>query len=948
MPETGTHSFFKKPGLLFYLLCISQLAYTQCIPHNEIPFYFCEKISRNTLENYLSRAVSMSGLASFQYEGEILVPIYNDEELEGDLSMLINLQPKFIGRAAGEWFQFGLDELHFERAAYIAERFHSIDPDIILQAAVFEHIENILQPPDQGIQNIIIPNYVEAEFGLDTLPLRYFDYDLMVYDDWISNITHKDVPDITKLFTQMWIYYRATRYISIGYEAVHFGQFAVMNDNDICNYNWGITLKRIREFAKNGSPEFNLPGARRGIVICDAHTPGLEEDFDAPYFNCTDTLLFDLLSFPSVIQEGYKVNNPDNYFDGYDRTCYVDGDVKPSLLTHGYGGITASEWGWTAEESNPIPMIIELDEGQSHSVCEGENTSGNFECQSDQDPAIERPRWLIWGWDEITYFALQSESYRNYLLSYFYETIHQTDKNAFFQIPLRRNLFAWHDDIYKANNGYGNQETAIKWIWNNSGKFDFCDKTIISSDFTKADNYLLEHNLINRLSDVNGDHADDIITISSSSVFVKTSADKNFSASTVWLSDADFEIIKTAGKRIYLYDFNGDNNNDLIGIDDSGIFICKSTGINFESGYYGVLHDEILPIGIINPNNYIFSDFNADHKIDIAYFDNGIAKVALSNGLEFELTNTSDDIWNETFIKDADWDNQFNLRLTGDVNGDEKQDVIEFGDNEILVGIASDNNFEVNTWLINDFCKNQNWNNTENVRLLADVNGDGMDDVVGFGYWGVMVSLSTGEGFSEPDFWIYNYGTNNQLGGWINGLHIRTLADMNGDNMFDIVGFGNNGLMVSMSTGSSFSSIALYTDFDYPEYNTINNSRLIGNTDDDKRAEIIAFGEYQLYELNCDVNYKEQMKGDKLLTATNQILIFPNPAKNFITVQIDQPFDGVLQVINAFGEIVISDNVNRYQHQKAINFSSDLPNGIYLISISNETVVLTGKFIKFE
>ncbi|MBK8343183.1 MAG: hypothetical protein IPL12_07550, partial [Bacteroidetes bacterium] len=352
-------------------------------------------------------------------------------------------------------------------------------------------------------------------------------------------------------------------------------------------------------------------------------------------------MLFDLLSFPSVIQEGYKVNNPDNYFDGYDRTCYVDGDVKPSLLTHGYGGITASEWGWTADESNPIPMIIELDEGQSHSVCEGENTSGNFECQSDQDPAIERPRWLIWGWDEITYFALQSESYRNYLLSYFYETIHQTDKNAFFQIPLRRNLFAWHDDIYKANNGYGNQETAIKWIWNNSGKFDFCDKTIISSDFTKADNYLLEHNLINRLSDVNGDHADDIITISSSSVFVKTSADKNFSASTVWLSDADFEIIKTAGKRIYLYDFNGDNNNDLIGIDDNGIFICNSTGINFESGFYGVLHEAILPIGIINPNNYIFGDFNADHKIDIAYFDNGIAKVALSNGLEFELTNTS-------------------------------------------------------------------------------------------------------------------------------------------------------------------------------------------------------------------------------------------------------------------------------------------------------------------
>ncbi len=948
MAETETQLFYKKLSLLFYSFCISQLALAQCIPHNDVPFYFCEKISRNTLENYLSRAVSMSGLAAFEYQDNVLVPIYSDEELANDLTMLINLKPKFIGRAAGEWFQFGLDELHFARAEYIAATFHSIDPDIILQAAVFEHIENILQPPDQGIQNIIIPNYVEAEFGLDTLSIRYFDYDLMVYDDWINNSTHKDVPDITKLYTQMWIYYRATRYISIGFEAIHFGQFAVMNDNDICNYNWGITLKRIRNFAKNGNPEFNLPGARRGLVICDAHTPGLEVDFDAPYFNCTDTLLFDLLSFPSVIQEGYKANNPDNVFDAYDRTCYINANVKPSLLTHGYGGKIPTDWGWSEEESNPIPMIIELDEGQAHSVCEGENTSGDFECQSDQDPEIEKPRWLIWGWDEITYFALQSESYRNYLLSYFYETVHQTDKNAFFQIPLRRNLFAWHDEIYKANNGYGNQEAAIKWIWNNSGKFDFCDKTIIASDFTKDDNYFLEHNLINQLSDVNGDNADDIITITSNSVFVKTAIDKNFSEGSVWLSGNDFEVIKTAGNRVYLFDFDGDNKNDLIGINSNGIFICKATGTNFEAGYYCILNEDIFPLGLINADNYLFGDFNADHKIDIAYFDNGNAIVALSNGLEFELTNTTDDIWSETFNKDAEWDTQFNLRLTGEVNGDGKQDVVEFGDNEILVGVAGDNNFEVNPWLSNDFCKNQHWNNIGNVRLLADVNGDGIDDIVGFGYWGVMVATSTGEGFSEPDFWIYNYGSDNQSGGWNNLSHIRTLADMNGDGMADIVGFGDKGMMVSLSTGSSFSSISLYEDFDYPEYNIINNSRLIGNTDDDNRAELIAVGEFQLYELNCDITYKEQMKGDKLLTTGNTILIFPNPAKNFITLQIDQPFDGVLQVINTFGEIVITDKINHYQHQKEINFSADLPNGIYLISISSETEVLTTKFIKFE
>ena len=45
-------------------------------------------------------------------------------------------------------------------------------------------------------------------------------------------------------------------------------------------------------------------------------------------------------------------------------------------------------------------------------------------------------------------------------------------------------------------------------------------------------------------------------------------------------------------------------------------------------------------------------------------------------------------------------------------------------------------------------------------RLLADVNGDGMDDIVGFGANAVVVSLATGNGtFGSPVFGIANYTT---------------------------------------------------------------------------------------------------------------------------------------------------------------------------------------------
>ena len=42
------------------------------------------------------------------------------------------------------------------------------------------------------------------------------------------------------------------------------------------------------------------------------------------------------------------------------------------------------------------------------------------------------------------------------------------------------------------------------------------------------------------------------------------------------------------------------------------------------------------------------------------------------------------------------------------------------------------------------------WRLDEHVRVLADVDGDGRDDVVGFGDLGVMVSISTGKGFRAP------------------------------------------------------------------------------------------------------------------------------------------------------------------------------------------------------
>ena len=146
-----------------------------------------------------------------------------------------------------------------------------------------------------------------------------------------------------------------------------------------------------------------------------------------------------------------------------------------------------------------------------------------------------------------------------------------------------------------------------------------------------------------------------------------------------------------------------------------------------------------------------------------------------------------------------------NPRQVADVNGDGMDDIVGFGSGGTYVALATGGgNFGPLTYRLGQFGNDQGWSSfNQNPRQLADVNGDGMADIVGFGSGGTYVALATGGGnFGPLTYRLGQFGSASEGGGWSSIDHNpRKLADVNGDDMADIVGFGNGGTYVALATG---------------------------------------------------------------------------------------------------------------------------------------------------
>ena len=155
-------------------------------------------------------------------------------------------------------------------------------------------------------------------------------------------------------------------------------------------------------------------------------------------------------------------------------------------------------------------------------------------------------------------------------------------------------------------------------------------------------------------------------------------------------------------------------------------------------------------------------------------------------------------------------------RMFADVNGDGVLDVVGFGAAKVWVSSGSiDSKGSVSFGQLMPALENFSvngggWvNNTTYPRFAADMNGDGMADLVGFGEGGVYLAFATGGGhFADPQLVCDNFGRGVSGGGWTNNdLYPRLLGDLNRDGLVDIVGFGEKGVYDPLAASGGMENV---------------------------------------------------------------------------------------------------------------------------------------------
>ncbi|MFV2116063.1 FG-GAP-like repeat-containing protein [Micromonospora sp. LOL_025] len=301
-------------------------------------------------------------------------------------------------------------------------------------------------------------------------------------------------------------------------------------------------------------------------------------------------------------------------------------------------------------------------------------------------------------------------------------------------------------------------------------------------------------------TDVSGDGRDDIVSFTQNAladVYVSTSTGAGFAGTSVKWND----FFSIGGETASTGDVDGDGRDDVVTFahgNTGDVYVALSNGTSFGGGQKW--HDWFAPgaeIGAVG-------DVNGDGRADIVAFTHNAAGdvyVALSTGSSFAGTAVK---WHEYFSIAGEYP------ALGDVDGDGRDDIITFtqGPNtasDVIVALSTGSAFGAS----------RKWHDLFAVGAelprVGDVDGDGKDDIVTFtcdANADVYAATSTGTSFAGTTVKWHDFFC---LAG-----EFPYLADVDGDGRDDIVVFtkgATNDVYVGLSTGTGFGASAKWHDF---------------------------------------------------------------------------------------------------------------------------------------
>jgi FG-GAP-like repeat len=294
--------------------------------------------------------------------------------------------------------------------------------------------------------------------------------------------------------------------------------------------------------------------------------------------------------------------------------------------------------------------------------------------------------------------------------------------------------------------------------------------------------------------DITGDGNADIVGIGLDGVWTATArGDGTFNGAGLVLA-AFGSRNRNFLSRFFTADANGDGLTDLFSISDRNVQVALSRG----NGTFAppVLATTVFSFSTYDFDSFQVADVTGDRRAEIL-------TLQVNPGIQMVVAlPLGDGTYSGPFLAGAQFPSGFPqpgvlLNSVADVTGDGRADLVGFGQisgsgtGTWTARSRGNGAFDPYRFAVGNFSEFEGWVSSRHLRLVADVNGDGAGDMVGFGNAGVHLGISNRDGTFGSFFAVANFGWDQ---GWQIALHPRFVTDITGDGHADIVGFGDAGV----------------------------------------------------------------------------------------------------------------------------------------------------------